>query len=411
MCGLSVANATYASACAGTTFRRCWGALPIWRSGRAPLSPLLQSYGGTFEEQVVARLPAGQLNLQAAKGAADTVTALTRLSPGESCVLVQAPLEGAIGQWPCVGRADIIHAARRDDGSLAILVADIKASHRERVAYCLQVAFYVRLLTGMLSQAHVSIHTWAGAILALNDQGAIPALDDAASRFELAPYDLVLGALLEGETCEVVRIVDAPFGSVSYSLGYKCDSCTFNEVCMADSVQRKDVALLPFIRPAEMRALRAAGVHTLEQMRDLPVIARSAASPSYPDPALTGHTVATALTRMPSLAAQLDRLGQRARALLREPDTGAAPLTLRDGAVSQLPADEANPDLVKVFLDAQADYLQGRVYLVGALVQGPRGRHSIVHLAVGSPDGASEEALLINLVHDLWLEASGFSTR
>ncbi len=106
---------------------------------------------------------------------------------------------------------------------------------------------------------------------------------------------------------------------------------------------------------------------------------------------------------MPALSAQLGRLQQRARALLRGSDASSpVSLFLQDGAVSQLPADESNPDLVKVFLDAQADYLQGRVYLVGALVQGPRGRRSTVHLASGPPDETGEETLLIDLVRDLW---------
>ncbi|MGH2409315.1 MAG: DNA helicase, partial [Chloroflexota bacterium] len=78
-------------------------------------------------------------------------------------------------------------------------------------------------------------------------------------------------------------------------------------------------------------------------------------------------------------------------------------------------APDHNPNLVRVYIDAQHDYLEDRIYLLGALVVGcvagepcPERRRSIVHLADGPPDAAREEALfvawtrgLIRAIHDL----------
>jgi hypothetical protein len=57
---------------------------------------------------------------------------------------------------------------------------------------------------------------------------------------------------------------------------------------------------------------------------------------------------------------------------------------------------DLNPNLVTIYLDAQQDYLEGRVYLLGALVVArrggsPVGRRAVVRLTDGPPDTAAKE--------------------
>src|SRR5262249_18550247 len=74
-----------------------------------------------------------------------------------------------------------------------------------------------------------------------------------------------------------------------------------------------------------------------------------------------------------------------------------------------LPYSDAthNPNLVRVYLDAQHDYLTDRIYLVGALVvaceQGieqPHRRRSIVHLTDGPAHPEAEEALFLGWIDE-----------
>ena len=69
------------------------------------------------------------------------------------------------------------------------------------------------------------------------------------------------------------------------------------------------------------------------------------------------------------LGGRLPVLVQRARAAVHRDDPGieAKPFLLSSGFGS-LPDPQRYPDLVKVFLDAQHDYIEDRVYLLAALV-------------------------------------------
>jgi hypothetical protein len=92
----------------------------------------------------------------------------------------QATLTGRIGAVDCEGIADVLDVVRRDDQVLDITVIDIKASRRTSVSFCLQVAFYARLLKDALARAAVPVAFVRGAILA---HGA----DEVRERRNLAP--------------------------------------------------------------------------------------------------------------------------------------------------------------------------------------------------------------------------------
>jgi len=366
-----------------------------------PLTPLLREAGQRFEERVLALLPPPVIDLRGSD-AMVTAQVLAALVPDQRYYLVQATLAAEVGGWPCVGCADIVQATRRPDGILDLWIADIKASQHDRVEYRLQVTFYARLLRAMLRDCGITPGTVTGAILRTNPQHALPTLDQPDQEFDLVAYDLILDQLLEGPDAAVRRVLYAPFEQLAYHLGYKCDSCMFNQLCMVDSAVRQDVALVPFITPAAVQALRAAQVGTAPGLAALKLL---------PDPPqwntallpTPGHeALVMRLQGTLTLGPQLDRLVQRARAVAHQVDPQIASYArLLDAGPSRLPADATNPDLVKIFLDGQQDYVQGYLYLAGALVQGPRGSVPLVAMTAGPPDAAAEADLVVRLLTDV----------
>ncbi len=364
-----------------------------------PLTPLLREAGQRFEDDIIQQL--GGAEDLTGQPAVATVTAIAKLARGESCWLVQAEVRSEVDGWPCLGRADIVRATCQDDG-LALLIADIKASQHDRVEHRLQVAFYLRLLTMMLVQRGIHVVEQAGAILKRTPGGSLPDLNDPLNRFDIGPYDLVLGQLLEGPDAELARVAALPFEDVSYNLGYKCDSCMFNQVCMVDSADRQDITLVPAIQPAEVRALRSAGVTTLRQLSELKDLPGPHDYQAVFSPGLGKEDIVAVLSGMPTVGPKLDRLVQRARAVLKRFDGAVTVYShLLDGTFSQLPADDVNPDLVKIFLDAQHDYVADRLYLVSARVQGPRGVLPLFRMTEGPPTPADEAGIVTGIVQDI----------
>lgn len=369
-----------------------------YRATIEPLSPLLAESGGAFEAAVIAALPIPARDI-GNRGVAGTLAEIRAILPGSEAFLTQAVLEGTIGPRQCVGKADIMRVVRQAEGTLDVAIVDVKATTHDRVEYRLQVAFYARLLTDMLVAAGERVATVQTAILTQPEDGRIPAYDEPAAQFDAAPYALILDQLLIGADAEITSVLAMPVESVPFALEPKCDACSFNQLCMRDSAQRQDVALVPAIRAADIQALKQQGVATLRDLVALkelppPNQFRRAFAPG-PGQAAT----LAALQHNPAIAPKLDRLVQRARAILHRFDPTVTTYSyLLDGSHSQLPAAEENPDLVRIFLDAQSDYLQDRIYLAGALIIGPRGQRVATHMTEGPPTTASEAQLLMALL-------------
>src|SRR5919197_3061805 len=141
------------------------GAALMHRYGVRPeaLSPLLAETGSVFEHAAVAQLAAEatviDLRHQSAQACIDTI----RSQPVGRALYAQATLTGQIGAVDCEGIADVLDVVRRADQTLDITVIDIKASRRTSVSFCLQVAFYARLLQDALAHAAVPVASVRGA--------------------------------------------------------------------------------------------------------------------------------------------------------------------------------------------------------------------------------------------------------
>jgi len=278
-------------------------------------------------------------------------------------------------------------------------------------------------------------------------EGLLEIVEDA----EAAGYRAEVADLVTAPSSTAARVAVAPFADVPYHLTYKCDGCLYNEFCAKWSAERDDLSLLPHTTSRDKNVLRAAGVTTVRALAMLkgpkpvasgsanvspapiapggasvspaPVASGSAGVPPVPVALLNGSRasgsdtalhdlVATPgnerlvarLAATPPVGARLDELVQRARRYRRwKGDALDALPYIPSKGYGSLPYSDAahNPNLVRVYIDAQHDYLQDRVYMLGALVvacadgaPAPARRRSIVHLSEGPPAGDEQEAEL-----------------
>src|SRR5262249_32465935 len=156
--------------------------------------------------------------------------------------------------------------------------------------------------------------------------------------------------------------------------------------------------LLPYMSGVEKEALRRHGVGAIEGLARLKGL--------RPDGELTTAAGQEAMVRR--LAAtwpvgpRLDGLVHRARSFRRNvKKDGTSALSYIPGkGTSTLPVStpERNRNLVRIYVEAQHDYLHDRIYLLGALVVAckdgrpdPARRRCVVRLTDGPPEKASQE--------------------
>jgi hypothetical protein len=371
-----------------------------YRVGFENLSPLLSESGQQFERERVAELGARAdvRNLQNTSAAA-FVAALKSQESGQRTFYFQARLEGRIGGVACEGYPDLIeierhshdgdsHGGDGDGGdTVDVTVIDIKASRRETVGYRLQVAFYARLLGDALRAAGLKPASFKGAIAARDSELA----PDQIERFDLSLYLDEIEQLVAAADSDVARASARTFADASYHLGAHCDGCPYNALCFIDTAEREDLSLVPALTATEKGALRSAGVGTARELARLMDYGTGAMRPA---PGREGD-VERAGARWP-LGSRLPVLAQRARAALGRFDRNVESKRYLLGADwGSLPDEAQYPNLIKVFVDAERDHLEDKVYLLAGVVAGPAGSIEIVEHTQTKPDADSERALLV----------------
>ncbi len=248
------------------------------------------------------------------------------------------------------------------------------------------------------TEAHALFGTGAGLLERIDDPRAY--LD--------AIRDLVLGARSTAS-----RVIATPFEQVPFHLTYKCDGCLYNEFCMKQSAESDNLSLLPHLTEGDKNALLRGGIATVSELAALKDLQRKG------QVTVDGETREnTELVPMPGKKAfarqlattwpvgpRLDELVHRARRYRRWKKDEIEALTYIPGkGYGSLPYSDAkqNPNLVRVYIDVQHDYLNDRVYMAGALLVGsehgverPERRRSIVRLAPASPESDEAEAQLL----------------
>ncbi|MGE3541190.1 MAG: AAA domain-containing protein [Candidatus Tectimicrobiota bacterium] len=351
------------------------------------LSPLLAEAGSVFEHAAVAQLAAEATVIDLRHQHAQTCIDTIRSQPVGRVLYAQATLAGRVGAVDCEGIADVLDVVRRPDQGLEIMVIDIKASRRNSVSFCLQIALYARLLADALARVAAPVASRRGAILARGEAGAPAALEP----FDLALFEDDIARLLATSDSDVQRVLHRPLAVTDYHLSAKCDGCPYNALCFIDTAERDDLSLVPLLTATDKRALQRAGVTHVRQLATLMDY-----GPRAMVPALGREQDLARLSTHWPLGGRLPALVQRARAAVQHADAKleAKPFLLGSGFGS-LPDPQRYPDLVKVFIDAQHDYIADRVYLLTALVAGPAQTAEVVEMTSAPPDTEAEQTLLI----------------
>ncbi len=416
------------------------GADPMRAYGVAEqaLTPLLTNTGRTFEETVERTigtlLPTRRLGQDGTTNReADNETLIRtarRLATGNMIVLFQVRLRTLLGSWDLRGDADLIVLRRDGAGGLSVLVADIKSSTRPHLEHQLQVAFYARMIAAILREDEVAVASPRLGVLyraAEADRLALDpelaeqvAADREAARQEfgtgfaclslvddVAALQDTVDDLVAGADSLAERIVAMPFADVPYHLADVCDGCRFNEFCMKWSAEHDDLTLIPFISGVEKAQLVRAGIRTTRQLAVLKRVEKRVKG--EPGPALLLVTVPDAMAMVRGLGsrsgvgARLDELIIRAQAYRKgQGDDFPTVWNIPGGGSGTLPvvSPDRHPNLVWVYIDAQKDYLNDRLYLLAARVVACEGgepvrEESIVEMTDGPPDDPLTERAIV----------------
>ncbi|MEZ4495397.1 MAG: hypothetical protein R2845_01150 [Thermomicrobiales bacterium] len=160
-----------------------------------------------------------------------------------------------------------------------------------------------------------------------------------------------------------------------FSYSRHCDGCFFNEACLKIANDRDDLALIPFMSIDARRAISRTGVTTTEELSLLMEPGQmTVANVTRPAlrPAEGWESICHDLGDDRAIAGRLGEYVSRARKLHRLPGTRKEDGNNLIGAgYGSLPYSDAehDPNLIRVYIDVQRDYLNDRIYLASALIQ------------------------------------------
>jgi hypothetical protein len=423
----------------GNGFIRDYGVVP------QSIPPILTRSGSRFEElveqDVAQRYPTTHFT-EAMRTAAGTshdnapvIDRANNLEAGTVHVLFQPRLQATVAKWRIRGDIDILRLERCADGRLHCLIADMKSSTATKVEHRLQVALYHEMISTIFAEAGIPHAPIALAVLyrgpassTLTPEHEIPEeerkqREDAARTFgtthglleridDDAAYIGSVHDLVTGDDSTARRVLKAEIEDVPFHLTYKCDGCLYNEFCMKRSAETDDLSLLPHLTDQDKRALQRAGITTTQQIATLKTLRPRSDTRNQPDlvPAPGKEGITRHLAATWPVGQRLDELIHRAQSYThwKNKEADKALSYIPNKGYGSLPYSDAqqNPNLVRIYIDAQHDYLHDRIYMLGALViankhgvEDPRRRRSIVRMTDGPPDSdAIEERVFVDWI-------------
>ncbi len=316
---------------------------------------------------------------------------LRHLRSGQVVTLLEAHVRGNLGEFTCEGRADIVQIRARGPQSVDLHVVDIKASRKDRLEHRVQVAIYCELLEQMARNEGLKARL-KGSVWRLPETRT-----DQPTAFDLLPCRRTVEEMVEAPTGVAWRMARAARQEARIHLTRRCEGCPYNALCMREAFETRSLSLVPFLGASEQGTLARHGITRVEELATL----KELPAEEQPDaplrtPSENAARVA-ALSAREALGTDLDLHIQRARAVAHRfnPDIQARSWLQGPGfRFSRSPVGRAHPGEARVFLQAWWDYLEDRIYLLGALVVGPQTSREVVRLAQAPPDTEQEKALL-----------------
>lgn len=405
------------------------------------IPPLLTQSGATFEKTIEDDVRfAHQVTRIDAKHRVDehrrhdnhlVLHAIQSLQAGGVHVIFQPRLEALLGAWDVRGDVVIIRLERDGEGSLHILIVDMKSSSATKIEHRLQVAIYIEMLGTILRNAQLAFEPIGLGVLYRGPAAGTTAADtanpemisaqiaNAQQQFgtdagllecvdDPAAYTTAVRDLISRPESLAQRVITTPFDDVPFHLASKCDGCMFNEFCMKRSAETDDLSLIPHLTEQDKRALQRAGIESVTQLAALKV--------QDPDsrmlrPAPGQAEACQHLAALWPVGPRLDEIIFRAHAICQQTYSGPpAPRFIPHKGYGTLPesSPDLHPNLILIYVDAQQDYLHDRLYMASSrVVAHHNGKivtertRDIVHLAMRRPDDSLiEEDLVLSWVQD-----------
>ena len=392
------------------------------------ITPLLSLSGHEFEDGIEERLGKKFSSINYAKKSPahdrpdnnqEVVSEARKLKPGNVVLLFQPRLKTDLRGWRLRGDLDLVRLERQKDGTLHVMIGDMKSTVKVKVEHRLQIAFYRLMLEDIFTAEGIAFEpVQMGVLFRLpadptpEEEIELKPLRDAAKQlfglddallevvddpqaYVQSVHDLVLAS-----DSTAHRVAQTPFEQLPYCLAFKCDGCLYNEFCMKWSADKEDLSLLPYMTSTEKEAMRRVGVTTIKSLATLKDFAPGTKD-LLPAPGREAQVKQIAATW--PVGPRLDELIHRAKSFRRSVrKDGTQALSYIPGkGNSSLPVStpELNQNLVRIYIDAQHDYLEERVYLLGALVVAckngtPVKRQAVVCMTDGPPDSVAKERKL-----------------
>jgi hypothetical protein len=335
--------------------------------------------------------------------------------------------------WHLSGDLDLLLIHRNERGALELTVLDMKSSTDSRVEHKIQVAIYVSMLRHLLTDAGIEVEGIQGGVVYRGAADPDMLTDDARKKLDAskataeklglddayldltghdALYQDAVEDLITGHRAVVRGIAQAGLLQTQLQFTGKCDGCFFNEACLKVASDHDDPALVPFMTLDARQSLRKSGITTTSELAALKEpgsISIAGVTRQSLIPAAGKAAICHDLGESRAVAGRLDEMIARARKLKKLPGTRKEEgSNLIGSGYGSLPYSDANhdPNLVRVYIDIQRDYLHDRVYLASALIQAnedgvpsPERRRSIISLASAPPESPEiERSLLLEFV-------------
>ena len=406
------------------------------------IPPILTHSGATFEDAVEAdltvRFPATKFHDEErkARGESSDNAALVRLAgtlqPGQVHILLQPRLDATVDRWRIRGDVDILRLERNQDGSLQCLIVDMKSSTSTKIEHRLQVAMYHEMLTAILGKAGIVHLPIALAVLyrgPVEGTTAAESMDPELQEAQQADAEATLGTragqleriddipsyvrsvrdLLTGPISVARRVLDMDFDAIPFHLTYKCDGCRFNEFCLKRTAETDDLSLIPHLTEQDKTNLISVGITNVQGVADLKTQDATDKTKLAPAPGQENRCRQLATTW--PIGQHLDEVIHRAHRYVswkRGGEDGLGYIPHRGYGTLPAHNETLHPNLVKVYIDAQHDYLLDRIYMLGSLVvacnngvEDPDRRRSIVRMTKTPPhSNAIERDLFIDWIQE-----------
>lgn len=155
----------------------------------------------------------------------------------------QAKLLGEIGDWPVIGKADLIElvpGGPSDSYDVQIYILEAKSSVTERTEHRVQATVYAQLIQQALSGLSIDV-TLTGAILNPEQSLTTTPLADLET-FEFGTMNATLDAAL-GPDGRLTEAIDGDYTEMERRLGPRCAACPHEQVCLTHELETEGLGL------------------------------------------------------------------------------------------------------------------------------------------------------------------------